>query len=381
MPTDEMLREKVWLAPDGEGEQPLLRALERAAIEWRTTFDAIEHPVLLLGLDGRVRRLNRAARDLLGRAYRDLVGRHVSELMGGQPWEAVAALSARLLRTLTPEICEARDDRSARTWEVEGCVSGIAEEGEGRVIIQLRDITKTVRLQESLRRSETMAVLGAVVAGVAHEVRNPLFGMSAVLDAFENRFVDRSEYRPYLQLLRTELRRMSDLMQALLDYGKPARFDMALRGLAEPLEAALALCRPLAESRKVTLAAGEPPADALVLLDLERLTQAIKNVVENAIQHSPPGGEVALALRVLRIEGEDWLRLTVRDHGPGFSAADLPKIFEPFFSKRKGGTGLGLSIVSRAVEGHGGKVGVANHPDGGGVVDIDLPCTLRSEGG
>jgi PAS domain S-box-containing protein len=380
MPVQAINREMERAAPGPEDGQALLRALERAALEWRTTFDAIEHPVLLLGLDGRLRRLNRAARDLLGRDYRELVGRPMNELAAGQPWEAVAALGARLLETFAAETCEVRDDRAARIWEVEGCVSGAAEEDEGRVIIQLRDITKTVRLQESLRRSETMAVLGSVVAGVAHEVRNPLFGMSAVLDAFESRFTDRSEYRPYLHLLRTELRRMSDLMQALLDYGKPAQFEMTLRSLGEPLAAALALCQPLAERQRVTLTAEDPPPEVCVLLDLERLTQAIKNVVENAIQHSPAGGEVTVGTRTLRLDGERWLRLTVRDHGPGFSATDLPKIFEPFFSRRKGGTGLGLSIVSRVVEGHGGKVTVTNHPDGGAVVDIDLPCSLNTEG-
>lgn len=351
----------------------LQRALERAAFEWRSTFDAIESPILLLSLDSRLRRLNRAARNLLGRDYREVIGLPVAELDRGQPWETVTALARRVVAGSPGEFCEARDERKSKTWEVEVSFAAGTEEGEARIIVQLRDITKTTRLQESLRRSETMAVLGAVVGGVAHEVRNPLFGMTSVLDAFEARFGDRQEFRPYLPLLRTELGRMIDLMQALLDYGKPPRFEMAPREIAEPVGAAIALCHPLAERQQVRIELNLAPAGPL-LLDLRSMTQAIKNLVDNAVQHSPAGARVLVETRPLDLEGEAWVQLTVHDQGPGFPATDLPKALEPFFSRRKGGTGLGLSIVSRIVEGHGGRLRLDNHPGGGALVEIDLPC-------
>ncbi|HVR98153.1 MAG TPA: HAMP domain-containing sensor histidine kinase, partial [Thermoanaerobaculia bacterium] len=268
----------------------------------------------------------------------------------------------------------------AKTWEVEVSSSTGTEEGEARVIVQLRDITKTERLQESLRRSETMAVLGAVVGGVAHEVRNPLFGMSSVLDAFEARFGDRVEFRPYLPLLRTELGRMTDLMQALLDYGKPQRFEMAACPVAEQVGAALELCRPLAERRQVRL---EVDLDAVgpIFCDPHRMTQVLKNLIENAVQHSPAGSRVQVTARPLQVDGQGWVRLTVRDQGPGFPAADLTRVLEPFFSRRKGGTGLGLSIVSRTVEGHGGSLRLDNDADGGARVEIDLPGADPYPGG
>ncbi|HEX9943775.1 MAG TPA: PAS domain S-box protein [Thermoanaerobaculia bacterium] len=363
-----------------EQQTQLRHALERAAFEWRSTFDAIETPILLLGLDGRVQRVNRAAKQLLGEEYRNILGCPVGEVGSGQPWEAVAALAGRILESFSPEVCEATDEKRAQTWEVEAAVSATAEEGDAKIILQVRDITKTARLQESLRRSETMAALGAVVGGVAHEVRNPLFGMSAVLDAFESRFGDRAEHQPYLPLLRAELHRMAELMQALLDYGKPARFEMAPGDLAVPLERALAFCRPLAERQGVRLTVEPwPPAAPRVLHDAERLAQAFKNVVENAVQHTPRGGEVLIRLSEVSVGGSPWVRLSVRDRGTGFAAADLPRVLEPFFSRRAGGTGLGLSIVSRVVEGHAGNVRVGNHPEGGAVVDLEFPCTRAME--
>jgi PAS domain S-box-containing protein len=361
-----------------EQQAQLRKALERAAFEWRSTFDAIAAPILLLGLDGRVQRINRAAKELLGEEYREILGRPVGEIGSGPPWEAVAALAGRVLESFSPEVCEATDERRAQTWEVEAVVSASSEEGDARIILQVRDITKTARLQESLRHSETMAALGAVVGGVAHEVRNPLFGMSAVLDAFESRFGGRPEHQPYLPLLRAELRRMTELMQALLDYGKPGRFEMAPGDLDVPLEQALALCRPLAEQQGVQLTREPWPDAPPVLHDAARLAQAFKNVIENAVQHTPRGGEVRIHLSPLSVEGSPWVRLSVRDQGPGFPAADLPRVLEPFFSRRPGGTGLGLSIVSRVVEGHAGNVLVANHPEGGAVVDLEFPCTTRA---
>jgi PAS domain S-box-containing protein len=364
-----------------EQQARLRRALERAAFEWRSTFDAIETPILLLGKDGRVQKVNRAAKDLLGSEYREIIGLPVSEIGHGPPWGAVAALAGGVLESSAHQVCEATDEKRARTWEVEAIASAMREEEmeEAKVIVQVRDITKTARLQESLRRSETMAALGAVVGGVAHEVRNPLFGMSAVLDAFESRFGGRPEHQPYLPLLRAELDRMNALMQALLDYGKPARFEMTLGDPARPLERALELCRPLAERQGVTLVLADGAVPSPVLHDADRLAQAFKNVIENAVQHSPRGSEVRLEWSEAVSEEASWVRLSVRDRGPGFAPADLPRVTDPFFSRRQGGTGLGLSIVSRVVEGHGGNLQVTNHPEGGAVVVIELPCIRSTE--
>lgn len=365
-------------APTLQEERRLRRVVERAAFEWRSTFDAIRWPVVLVGLDGRVQRLNRAARDLLGRDYREIIGQPVDEIGSGQPWTAMAALAHQVLASLTPEVCEATDENGEKTWEVEAIHSLASAEGDAKVIVQARDITKTARLQESLRHSETMAALGAVVGGVAHEVRNPLFGMSAVLDAFESRFGDRPEYRPYLPLLRTEIGRITELVQDLLDYGKPARFEKTPQSMAAAVDGAVDLCRSLAERQGVVIVR-RPAADGRVLLDLHQFTRALKNVIENAVQHSPSGGRVTIETAPVIVERSPWIRISVRDQGPGFAPDDLRQVLEPFFSRRSGGTGLGLAIVSRVVDGHGGRLQVANHSQGGAVVDIELPCLVKAE--
>src|SRR5262249_44739519 len=108
--------------------------------------------------------------------------------------------------------------------------------------------------------------------------------------------------------------------------------------------------------------------------DKSRLVQAFQNIIENSIQHSPPGGIVTVAAKQYSRGEEMWIDLFVIDSGPGFKQEDLPKIFEPFFSKRRGGIGLGLAIVHRIIEEHGGKVFAENRSEGGAIMTVKLPA-------
>jgi PAS domain S-box-containing protein len=366
--------------------------LRTSATEWRLTFDALTHPLLLIEIDGRVIRLNRAARDLAGVEYDEAVGQPVAVLGAGQPWRAIHELLSEVASSGAEAAARARDDQG-RSWDLSMSPVITSPEGQRGVVVVARDITDLVRLQESLRRSETMSAMGALVAGVAHEVRNPLFGISATLDAFESRFGSKKDFRRYFDVLQGEVRRLSELMHQLLEYGKPARLDLAEVAADEILAAACAACGPQAELAGVTLvpqsgnsgnsgnrAGGLPP----VQVDRGRISQVFLNLLENAIQHSPRGGSVVLRAEAAAAAGEpdrEGVRFVVEDSGPGFLPGDLHHVFEPFFTRRRGGTGLGLSIVQRIVEQHGGEVTAANRPGGGASIKVFLPLHPKRTGG
>jgi signal transduction histidine kinase len=134
---------------------------------------------------------------------------------------------------------------------------------------------------------------------------------------------------------------------------------------------------PLGARAGVMLEDATPDATCLdgcqIRMDRPRLRQVFQNLVQNAIEHTPHGGQVLVGAEREARDGRPGVRFSVRDFGPGFAAADLPRVFEPFFSRRRGGTGLGLSIVQRIVEQHGGRVWAANHPEGGGLLTVWLP--------
>jgi PAS domain S-box-containing protein len=252
--------------------------------------------------------------------------------------------------------------------------------GQQHILTTTHDITERKQaeaerehLQAELRRSETMAALGSPVGGVAHELRNPLFGISATLDAFEAKTGKRPEYQPYLEVLRGEVARLTALTRDLMDYGKPPAVNLAPGSVEEVIAQAVKGCATLAERSGVQVSVDGGEKLPEVPIDRERLLQVFQNLIQNAIQHSPTGHAVIVHARQAQHDGRLWIETDVKDSGPGFSSEDLPKVFEPFFSRRKGGTGLGLSIVQRIVEQHGGTVSAANRPEGGALVRVRLP--------
>jgi PAS domain S-box-containing protein len=241
------------------------------------------------------------------------------------------------------------------------------------VVGTIADMSERKQMEETLRRQETLASVGSLVAGVAHEVRTPLFSISATIDAFEGGTPE--EIDEGTQLLRAQVKRLSNLMSDLLEFGRPSGLQLERGGLDDIVRRAVAQCGTLASEAGVTV---RPvlPADPLVLYrDPRRLEQAFQNLVANAIQHAPKGSEVRVVADSFRRQAHDFVECRIEDAGPGIPAESLSRVFEPFFSRRKGGTGLGLPIVQRIVEAHGGTVTAANRPAGGAVFTVVLPAT------
>ena len=241
--------------------------------------------------------------------------------------------------------------------------------------------SEQLRLRESLVLSERMSAIGTVAAGVAHEARNPLFGISSTLDALESTFPTRAELQPFVERLRQEVDRLGRLMSDLLQYGKPSLFERSSVALVDVLTRAIAHCEPMAARADVVVHADfYRVAIPNVLLERERMVRVFQNLLENAIEHSGKGSVVRVSANVGYTRGAAWVEVRVSDRGPGFSPADLPRVFEPFFTTRHRGTGLGLSIVERIVREHGGTVAAANGADGGAVVTVRLPVAGPSHG-
>ncbi|HLG13817.1 MAG TPA: PAS domain S-box protein [Blastocatellia bacterium] len=364
-----------------EAEQARLQAaIQSAATEWQLTFDAIESPVLMLDIDARVRRMNNAARELTGTTWEDNLGHPVEQLGSGEPWRKTAEIANLVAATNAGTSLEVKDGPTGKTWDISASLFTIPGSDDRRIIVVARDITRTVELQESLRRSETMSAMGQLVAGVAHEVRNPLFSISATLDAFQVNFGAKSEYQRYVEVLHGEVGRLSSLMQDLLDYGRPPSLELAEGSIADVIARAIRSCAPLAERLQVRIASSVERELGLLVMDRKRLTQVFQNLVENALQHSPPGSDVTVAAKEVHRGSERWVDCRVKDRGPGIQDEVKSRIFEPFFTRRRGGTGLGLSIVQRIVEQHGGTISAGTAADGGAEITVRLPLVAHRGG-
>ena len=347
----------------------LQRRIRAVATEWQQTIDAVDSPILTLDFDGRILRMNRAAMMLSGRPYSENLGKRISELGSGEPWHTAGDRVDRVRTGSGAQTVRMKDAETGESWEITvPRVHNPDREGP-TIVVVARNVSELAALHESLHRQELMSTMGSLVGGVAHDMRNYLFALNGTIEIFESRFGDREDQQPYFDMLRQHAGRISALMQSLLDYGKPIKVAPKPQAINEVIEEAREVCAAAAAEKGVELVI-QPNGDVpRIPIDPTRILQVFKNLLENAVQHSPEGGTVQVEAELLG----KWIECRVRDSGPGLGETESGRLFEPFFSKRRGGTGLGLTIVQHIVDEHRGEVEAVDHPEGGAEFRVRLP--------
>lgn len=244
----------------------------------------------------------------------------------------------------------------------------------------VRDLKQNMKQLEEANlekcRFERLSAHGQIVAGVAHEVRNPLNAILAITDALCQDLGTNPEYHEFLVHIRAQVKRLSVLMTDLLELGKPVeQFSFQPASLEEICSSAIDVWMHSSPDRKheIKLILPVSHSNTFVTADSQKLQQVFINLLENAAQHTPEGSPIHIVIH----KPEDGVcRVEVVDRGSGIEEATIPRIFEPFFSTRRGGVGLGMSIVKHIVEAHEGAVGVENNaPPPGCTIKITFPCT------
>jgi len=242
----------------------------------------------------------------------------------------------------------------------------------GFVSEQVAAAIERKRTEAALRRHERMAAMGELVAGVAHEIRNPLFGLSAMIDALEQRAGQQlGTDLNYVTHIRAQIKRLTALVEDLLEYGRPQEPNLENVPVELVLRDSLQMSRVRADEQGVELVLEPPAPETRIKADRKRLVQVFLNLIDNAVQYAPRESHVRLSASLEEETGMVSCRVT--DSGPGFGMEDLSHVFEPFFTRRRGGTGLGLSIAQRIVEDHRGRIEARNAEGGGAVVEVLLP--------
>lgn len=251
-------------------------------------------------------------------------------------------------------------------------------EDAAEFLVVARDITELTELRRTATEGYSFSVMGALMAGVAHEVRNPLFAISATLDAFDLQHAADPGVADLASVLRREVDRLSRLMGDLLDYGRPTSMDATDVDLPEVIRAAAEECSVAARAGGVDVRTEFAGTLRPVHGDRKRLTQAFVNLIRNAIQHTRGGGGVEVSAFEVFERDTMWIDCVVADRGPGFAEGVLEHVFQPFFSRRRGGVGLGLALAQRIVTEHAGSVIAANRAGGGAIMIVRLPTSSAS---
>ena len=229
----------------------------------------------------------------------------------------------------------------------------------------------TVRLAEAHGRARTLEVearhlrdLGQAAAGLAHETRNPLGLIRGWTQRLAKTGADSREGRAQAQAVIEECDRVTARINQFLAFAKPSKPQLEPVRVAQLTDELAALLEPDLDAKNLTLDRGAVAPSETIRADREMLRQALFNLVQNAVQSSPEGGTVEIALR----RGQDGQRrIEVGDGGPGVAADAVESLFTPYFTTRHNGTGLGLAIVRRIAAAHGWQTGYAPRPGGGSI--------------
>jgi signal transduction histidine kinase len=276
-------------------------------------------------------------------------------------------------------------------------VMGRAERGELAVRVTLRGSDELGRLgrhfnemiskldiaqqelqryhQEQMARADRLATIGEMAAAMAHEIRNPLTGISGVLSVLSRGFPNDDPRRDIVRQTHALIDRLNKSVENILNYSRPSLPQLQAVTIDEIVEPTLAFVQGEAKKARVQMVKAVDAQLPMLNVDPQQIQQVLMNLVLNAIQATAAGGQVRLRGRASESDsGQKQVCIEVEDSGKGMSPEEAAKAFLPFFSTKPQGTGLGLAIAKQIVEQHHGRISLRSAPGGGTCVAVELPA-------
>jgi PAS domain S-box-containing protein len=333
------------------------------------TSDAI----LLIDVHGVIRYWNRGAECMFQYARAEVVGQRIGFLLPPDLQEAdeLGALQERIDREGQVTNFGTRRVRKDGTELWVSVTRTVLHDSHGRAIGStaiIRDVSDLHEKEEELLSTRTLAVVGQLAAKIAHEIKNPLAGISGAIQVLARGLDPGDERREVFENVRQEVERLDATVQDLLRFARPVPPKLAATGLAvfvrDVVESA-GLRHALQETRFDV----EIPEDLVLPIDQRLMSEVLANLIHNASHATHGRGTI----RVSAEPAGDAVAIDLTDTGVGIPADVLPSIFEPFFTTKSRGTGLGLAIARKNVEAHGGRIEVESTPGEGARFRITLP--------
>src|SRR5438105_11374665 len=330
----------------------------------------LEDGLLLFTRDARAVMVSPAAEKFLGAPSGHFLGKRVTDIFPeGHPLRQALHLEGD---EFSETAAETELETSEGTRRVGVSVQAIHEDGEKMgALVTLRDLDSIESINTQLQVSERLAALGRITAGVAHEVKNPLNSMRLWLENLKESLSGESDgaSQQAVQVLDKEIDRLDAVVKRFLDFTRPMDIRLEQTQLAELLKEVLEFARPQLQKSNIQLAQLLPIDVPEVYVDRALLKQAVLNLVLNAAEAMPNGGQLRL---VLSRRGE-MAEITVGDSGKGIPPENQQKIFQLFFTTRPGGSGIGLASTFRIVQLHNGSINFTSEVGRGTTFRIELP--------
>lgn len=327
-------------------------AFQRVERQQREILSSLPVGVIILGEDALILSANPRARDILG--AEDVVGRVAPPVLV----EFLA--SGERLGDVAFDEQELSISRAQVT----------SVDSTGLTVLVVEDRTEVRTLEREVRLKERLASLGELAAAMAHEIRNPLAGLSGAIELMFSDPSDRAAQSRLERVVHREVARLDSLITEFLSYARPLEPKLGVVSLDVLISDVCAMAEKDDRARGTRVEI-EVPTPAHVLADNEQIRQVLWNLLLNAFDASPVG----MSVYVSAIKEQDQWRIDVRDHGAGIDPSIRDHLYEPFRTTKPQGTGLGLAMVHRIIENHGGRVRLRDAEEGGTVASVwlDLP--------
>ena len=352
---------------------------ERTRNYLHNILESLINGVIVTDIEGKIQTLNTCAETLTGirqalaavRHFRDVCESSAAGgVSGGDPAQGFGAEAGSKVKT------------AGRTREV--CCSPFkspAAELIGHVLV-IRDVTQIEKLEEKAKRTEKFAAMGEMAANIAHEVRNPLGSIELYASLLLKNLAD-DKNRERAGRIISSVKNVDNKISNLLLFTRRPLPQMKVIGLHQVLTEVIEFSEQIIEQAGIEISVYMDTSDILIMADAEMIKQIFLNVILNAQQAMPEGGEISIMTRLAPESPlEPRVRLAeiiLQDAGPGIPAADRSRIFDPCFSTKENGSGLGLAIVHNIVSEHNGLITVDNAPQGGMEVSISLPVAQDAQ--
>jgi two-component system sensor histidine kinase HydH len=239
------------------------------------------------------------------------------------------------------------------------------------LVIIFEDVTREIEMEEQFRRMGELAALGQLAASIAHELRNPLSSIKGAAQYLQKEYEDHPPIVEFLGIITEEVDGLNKLTTEFLEFARPIQLELEPTNINDVVEKTLQLMSVHIAENNATVKDKLSADISEIQADQKQIEQVLRNMILNAIQAMPSGGELTIETRRAASGG---VELWVQDTGAGISQENLERIFLPFFTTKARGTGLGLSVVRKIVENHGGRVIVRSDAGKGCSFGVILPA-------
>ena len=368
----------------------LFTEVENARIYNETLLENLTTGVIAAGADERVTVFNSEAGQITGLNPREMIDHSLDRLPAG-----LREILCETLRTGNRqehgELVLPLGDHNAVVRASSSIFHGQQGEMLGALVV-LTDITALKRLELQIRRSDRLASLGTLSAGMAHEIKNPLVSIKTFAQLLPERYQDSDFRETFSNLIGHEIDRIDSLVNQLLRFARPAKPVLQPMHVHDVLEKSLQLVGHRLYQKEIKLTRSWQADVDTIRADADQLEQVFLNFFLNAMDAMKHGGELNVATEihaatewVAAISGSNGdshevLRVTIRDDGEGIRKEDIPHVFDPFFTTKDYGTGLGLSVVHGIIQEHGGQIEVESELRKGTAFHILLPLVRFARG-